>query len=534
MLRTKHAFSAFCMLVAMTMATSAIAQNILSVSSGVEPRARENGQTELAGGITLRVENLSNTVGMLAHSGTLIIDYGVPITNRTAVIAGGDTGCFSGAIATYTGSMMTIAIGDPAEENSAPCTATSTIDISGVRLAIAGSGLDSAVEASISVDGDFRLESGGNRSTVINAVVDELTDRGVSNGRNVSGVMVLARHDGSRILGGHMAEDMDDEDRFVLTITENTVDAFNDTELELSFSGIPVGATITLDAWLSPNAGPAARGRPRLLPVRPEDSAATDDDESNTLTIPSDLIPVENADAGISDATVTAADNNAIISMTLGVENPDDFMPGDFEVDTGGVLTNAIDRITLRGYIEFADMDEDIPTEFPLADIDIDVTVSVGPEGSAFGPPPRRLVITDPPIRFAEAPVGPVTVIDIEADTSMLVAPYALSDGRFDTGFAISNMNTDDPTTEDTDESQAGAITFTLYQTGEDPVKYTTPDQLEAGGTYVVLLSEILLEAGVEAFQGYVEITTDFTGGDGVAYISDWAAFSATATLKAK
>ena len=43
MLKFKYVFSAFCMLVAMTMATSAIAQNILSVSSGVEPRAREHG-----------------------------------------------------------------------------------------------------------------------------------------------------------------------------------------------------------------------------------------------------------------------------------------------------------------------------------------------------------------------------------------------------------------------------------------------------------------------------------------------------------
>ena len=57
MLKFKYVFSAFCMLVAMTMATSAIAQNILSVSSGVEPRAREHGYTETAGGITLRVES---------------------------------------------------------------------------------------------------------------------------------------------------------------------------------------------------------------------------------------------------------------------------------------------------------------------------------------------------------------------------------------------------------------------------------------------------------------------------------------------
>ena len=53
MLKTKHMLSALCMLVAMTMATSAFAQGVFSVSSSIEPRARMNGQTELAGGITL-------------------------------------------------------------------------------------------------------------------------------------------------------------------------------------------------------------------------------------------------------------------------------------------------------------------------------------------------------------------------------------------------------------------------------------------------------------------------------------------------
>ena len=58
MLKTKYALSAFCMLVAMTMATSAFAQGVFSVSSSIEPRARMNGQTEAAaGGITLSLES---------------------------------------------------------------------------------------------------------------------------------------------------------------------------------------------------------------------------------------------------------------------------------------------------------------------------------------------------------------------------------------------------------------------------------------------------------------------------------------------
>ena len=52
-MKSKFAFSAFCMLVAMTMATGAFAQGIFTVSGGIEPRGRENGHAEMAGGVTL-------------------------------------------------------------------------------------------------------------------------------------------------------------------------------------------------------------------------------------------------------------------------------------------------------------------------------------------------------------------------------------------------------------------------------------------------------------------------------------------------
>ena len=55
-MKTKFTFSALVLMVAMAMATSAFAQGFLTVSSGVRPRAREHGQAEMAGGITLRLE----------------------------------------------------------------------------------------------------------------------------------------------------------------------------------------------------------------------------------------------------------------------------------------------------------------------------------------------------------------------------------------------------------------------------------------------------------------------------------------------
>ena len=78
-MKTRFVFSAFCMLVAMTMATGAFAQGVFTVSSGIEPRGRSNGHAEEAGGVTLFLNS-----GMIIRSddtGTVVLDYGVDITN---------------------------------------------------------------------------------------------------------------------------------------------------------------------------------------------------------------------------------------------------------------------------------------------------------------------------------------------------------------------------------------------------------------------------------------------------------------------
>ena len=53
-MKFRFAFSAFCMLVAMTMATDAIAQvSVFRVTSGTESRGRASGHAEKAGDISL-------------------------------------------------------------------------------------------------------------------------------------------------------------------------------------------------------------------------------------------------------------------------------------------------------------------------------------------------------------------------------------------------------------------------------------------------------------------------------------------------
>ena len=77
-MKFRFATSALVFLVAMTMATGAFAQGIFTVSPGSEGRGRANGYAEKAGGITAFL-----TTGTLTGTdeGTLVISYGVPITN---------------------------------------------------------------------------------------------------------------------------------------------------------------------------------------------------------------------------------------------------------------------------------------------------------------------------------------------------------------------------------------------------------------------------------------------------------------------
>ena len=200
---------------------------------------------------------------------------------------------------------------------------------------------------------------------------------------------------------------------------------------------------------------------------------------------------------------------------------------------TGGMFNDTeVDVIVVRGTVSVAESGPSAAS-LPLGDVNITASADVGPTGPATYSQFHRGARPIP--RFASDTTEAVTVIDVTSDQTTLTAPYALATLGFDTGFAISNMNTDD--------GQAGAIMFSLYQNSDDVVEYTTSagspgrgltnGMLEAGATYAVLLTEILDAAGVEGgFSGYVMITTDFTGADGIAYISDWAAFSATATLK--
>ena len=110
------------------------------------------------------------------------------------------------------------------------------INIDDVRLSLVGSGLDS-VEASVAATGDVRLLTGGGRFPVISTIGDPLGDDDVE-----ADEATLIRHTGNPDGRDNM---------FKLVITEPTVDAFTGANINLEFSGIPDGATVTVDAWVT-------------------------------------------------------------------------------------------------------------------------------------------------------------------------------------------------------------------------------------------------------------------------------------------
>ncbi len=567
MLKTKYALSALSLLAAMTIATSAWAQNVLSVSSGVQPRAREHGQTELAGGITVRVSTARAT-GTAAddntlHSGTLTIDYGVPITNRPGTAAPVSnlqivgTGCFDlattgsvNATASYDGSIITIHVGVAAGHNVA-CTGDSTLDISGVRLQIASQGVSGSMEASIGASGDFRLTSGSNRVAIVNSVVDELTDRGLTTDLNTrvrgnEGVVTLRRHNGQPMLDTGI--ELNRTRAFVLRIDENAVDSFENADLELEFTGIPEGATLTLDAWVSEGTtAPETDGRVTrsLIGTRAITGIMMNDEvsvvyepgangvtaEDNEVVVKMILDEDGNDEADtwetVYDSLSTTADQTTLLGELSGTGEDAE---GNTLTGTGEATDPAVDdtiggalspirtnRVTIRGTIAFGR-----DAEFPLGSEPIQVTVDVGPVGAAFGFAGR--IIADPAIRFATDKSSPVTVIAVESDQTRMRVQFAAASATWDTGIAINNSN-------DADSEQAGPITFEFFSDGESSTYTTMPGSpgsgldddgsLGPGGTYAVQLSSLLNAAGEDTnFTGYVDITTDFMGAEGFVFLS--------------
>jgi hypothetical protein len=221
---------------------------------------------------------------------------------------------------------------------------------------------------------------------------------------------------------------------------------------------------------------------------------------------------------GARTDTVESDDTKTTVFIASNMFNLDDAVAVDAadEEGEGGTLDPAeIDVVIVRGSITGTD-DEDL---LPLS-LEIQVTADVGPIGV------REPEGTQTPAipRFATDKSAPVTVIEATpAQTTMQVA-YVISEGTFDTGISVANMTSGRT-------AQSGAIHFSLFMDGNE-VTHST-DMVGPQSSVTMLLSEVLRAAGhTGGFRGYMLIEADFNKADAGVFISDFAGFTAGATVR--
>jgi len=253
-----------------------------------------------------------------------------------------------------------------------------------------------------------------------------------------------------------------------------------DTELRLSFTGIPAGVTISLTGS-STNGG---------TPV-------------------------------FTPSTITSSDNVSTVTWT------------GTQLDRAA--TNVLTVIGNIGSIA--------SSSGCCATGSVTVTVTMAPVGSGnIAATTTSPMIPDnslPLPRFAASEVGPVTVITITAAKTTMLIPLAMSipSIKYDTGIAVSNTSKDPFGSTGGATASSGTLTFYLFPrtaTGAGTsITYTTSATnqvgagldssgvLASGGTFTALLSEIWSKAGGTGdFVGYVFVEGNFLLGHGVAYIS--------------
>ena len=198
------------------------------------------------------------------------------------------------------------------------------------------------------------------------------------------------------------------------------------------------------------------------------------------------------------------------------------------------MLSSSADVVIIRGSISGTDEEELLPL-----DLEIQVMVDMGPIGEIDGAAVPR---------FDSNETTPMTVIESTSSQTTRTAPYVLSMGGFDTGIAVSNM------------SLTGA-NFSFYMNGEvTDGRRSTSASLYMGGymeTRVLdsnhvgaavndgerheLAAERACSGGetpdipvMRSSIGYMTITTDFSGGEGVktVFISDFSGFTSEVRLR--
>lgn len=464
---------------------TAYAQISCSVASTPVSRATATGHTEPVGDITfICVGGATATT-----TATVTIDYGATITDNQAYPGGkpiaissptSDFAAGAVSISSVSNATGQIVINLPAV--AAPA-ASSTFSVTGVLASLAGTSAASlTANVSVSPGNNYFITAGQNNATVITSVLAGITDPAISNGAGGTASIFTngAVPDGT--LGFRIAENFIDMYRTAAQF--NSGGSTQPTQLFATFAGVPTGVSLT---------GCTATSAPT-------------------------------ASASLSASTITSTANTVTVTFNTGLS-----------------LT-AIDTVT----VACTGVTVGSSATLPLTAGNITAQVTLSPTGAALGTNDAVLTgaTTGQIPRYADTqlPATPLVVATISPAQTVMLIPYAVSSLGFDTGIALANTTGDPFASGAAVADVNGPVTFTFYPNGGSAFSYTTSATspgtgltsglVDAGSTYVVLLSELLTAAGQTGdFTGYLFAVGDFTNGHGASFITDFSGFTSASPV---
>jgi len=267
----------------------------------------------------------------------------------------------------------------------------------------------------------------------------------------------------------------------------------NGTDIRLTFTGLPVGVTVTA----TPVSGSTSGNRPTV-------------DATNSTLVATASTSTPNPTMLIKFASTNLS---SVESLQLGLA---------LSGTPTGTLTAGSITVTA--------------TVFPIG---------VNLDSTNFSP--ASPTVTGGYPRYTEADLGPLTIGSIVAANTTLLIPYAVKTGAYDTGIAIANTTADPFGTAGGGATPASgtliftmfprtatgagtAITVTTSSTKIFGAGLSTDGTLASGGTFTGLLGgDILPAAGNTGdFFGYVFVQTNFVLAHGAAYIFNGAGFTSS------
>jgi hypothetical protein len=463
-----------------SLSVAAFAQVTFSVGSIPVTAVANSGQTEKTGDITL------TPIGGTPAAGTLSISYGVPITGPLTGLNGIQfTGALAGFFSVNAGA-SNIGSGLLVLNVAGGAWPAGSVTISGVRVATAGSTLTS-LSASLSATGNA-IVAGQSNVVVINSITNGLSGIAVPSAflpapAKINAVVPVSTsatiNVGEGFLGAFGVAAAADPTQTHSTMVRITLDGKPPAGVSLTFPAFAnttdaFGATVVANAF---------------------ETATNDGDFDGATVVISSLS--DTADLDIYYRVATSTSITALENLTIPV------------------------TVTVS------------PTaKIPLPNTTIMVTATLAPIGPAFDPrfPFAPTTLAEPIPRYAEKLVGPTTLLQILPASTTLLIPFATTDTGFDTGIGIVNTTTDPGTAGMGFKGavkQSGPITFYFYpQSGATIAPYTTAT-LASGGTYAILLSQLLEAAGADPlFTGYIVAVCSFTNAHGQYFVTDFAAFA--------